>query len=505
MLVIVYISSCKPNVMKALTCLITAFFFMVLALSCNRTAGNRAKKTIVCGKVINMQANPEIKSYTLELVDYSGRASKHVGYIDESGSFKIVFDQFIAQDVKLDNIIGTFIAHPGDSIHIDIDLNNMASVKFSGDREKTNTDINKYTKQYYSDYEKYQLPYSDASDYKAYCGNLKSEMQKKLDEFSTSANPNQETTEWIKNYINIQYYSALLYFPFRYCNYKKIRLSDWVAPKGYYDMAGLNNVALSSVLNSGYYGLANTYLGLYLSPEIFRKQKSYSYSKLINSINKQLAGNDLFKQVVLGYVLDVGLNINDIDLYNKNRNLIEPGLQAFIKQPLQVHYAQMQNDFKNVHLNMNATLKNIAGTPAEGIIDSIRKVNAGKVVFVDFWATWCGPCLLEMPNSKKLQQKLEKEKVTFVYICLDSKPDTWKVTLSKLNLGGTQYYCNQKQSSSLKKAFNIEAIPYHLLFDKNGDIVESGNYLRADPSTENKINTLLRKTTAANKTVISRL
>ncbi|MVN21569.1 TlpA family protein disulfide reductase [Mucilaginibacter arboris] len=476
--------------MRIFTKAIGTFLVTYLLFGCGKTPDNAAKKTIVCGKVINMQASPNIKNYTLELVDYSGRSANHIGHIDSNGSFKIIFDQFIAEDVKLDNIVGTFIAHPGDSIHIDIDLNNMSSVKFSGDGSKTNTDINKYTNQYYSDYDKYQLPYTDVNNYKAYCENLKSEMYKKLDEFSASANPNQETTEWIKNYINIQYYSALLNFPYRYCYYKDIQLSDWVAPKGYYNMADLNNVTKSSVLNSGYYELPNRYLGEY----ILRKQKTFTLDKLINGVNQQLIGNDLFKQVVLGSILDSRLNINDLDFYNKNRNLIEPNLQAFIKQPLQTHYANVQNDFKNVHLNTNATLRNIAGTAAEGIIDSIRKANKGKVVYVDFWATWCAPCKKEMPASNKLQQKLRKENIAFIYICLDSEPNTWKFTLSKLNLSGIQYYSDKRQSLALQKAFHINGIPFHMLLNKNGDIVESGNCLGAnDPLTEKKIMKLLSK------------
>lgn len=126
------------------------------------------------------------------------------------------------------------------------------------------------------------------------------------------------------------------------------------------------------------------------------------------------------------------------------------------------------------------------------LIDSILKINTGKIIYIDCWATWCGPCKAEMPNSKKLMTELKNESVAFVYLCLKSQEKIWKENLSQLEIGGQHYLLNTEQSNTLYKAFDIQGIPFYILLNKNGQIVEKGSHLRPDVTKE-KIEVLLNE------------
>jgi peroxiredoxin len=95
----------------------------------------------------------------------------------------------------------------------------------------------------------------------------------------------------------------------------------------------------------------------------------------------------------------------------------------------------------------------------------------GKVVLVDTWATWCRPCLAEIPHLKKLEEELKGKNIAIVSISMDEEKDQqkWKDYVVKENLGGIQLYA--KGFSEFAKYYKINAIPRFLVFDQEGKIV----------------------------------
>lgn len=104
-------------------------------------------------------------------------------------------------------------------------------------------------------------------------------------------------------------------------------------------------------------------------------------------------------------------------------------------------------------------------------LESIVKENEGKVVLVDFWASWCKPCRQEMKHVAKLHEKFPD--VAFVYISLDIEKDKWEQAAEKEGIKDEKY---SYMSYTLQKSpnlppLNVNTIPRYLLFDKEGNLV----------------------------------
>lgn len=98
---------------------------------------------------------------------------------------------------------------------------------------------------------------------------------------------------------------------------------------------------------------------------------------------------------------------------------------------------------------------------------------SGKLIYIDVWATWCGPCLKEMPSLKKLIKDYKGKNVEFVSISIDHKKDyeKWRKMVPEKNVGGVQLYDAEGLSSTFMKAFNVGLIPRFMMLDYKGKII----------------------------------
>jgi thiol-disulfide isomerase/thioredoxin len=128
--------------------------------------------------------------------------------------------------------------------------------------------------------------------------------------------------------------------------------------------------------------------------------------------------------------------------------------------------------------NKNKTGYVINETPkaeADKLFDTIIEKYRGKVVFVDFWATWCGPCHSGMEKMKPLKEELRDEAIEFVYITNQSSPmDTWNMMVPDIK--GEHYRVSEDEWNYLSSKFNISGIPHYVLVDKQGTVVNDEVY-----------------------------
>ncbi len=103
----------------------------------------------------------------------------------------------------------------------------------------------------------------------------------------------------------------------------------------------------------------------------------------------------------------------------------------------------------------------------EKLMDTIISGHKSRVVVVDFWATWCQPCLVNMEQYRDIKNSFSEKDVKFIYITTTSSPkDLWKEKIK--NIGGEHYYLTQEEWEYMMDYFGFTGIPTYLFFDKNG-------------------------------------
>jgi thiol-disulfide isomerase/thioredoxin len=115
----------------------------------------------------------------------------------------------------------------------------------------------------------------------------------------------------------------------------------------------------------------------------------------------------------------------------------------------------------------------------------------GKVVLIDFWASWCGPCRKENPNVVRLYKKYEKQGFTVLSVSLDEDPNAWIAAIEKDGLIWKNHVSDLKGwKSNMPALYGFEGIPFTVLVNKEGNII--GKELRGEV-LEQKLSEVFKK------------
>ncbi len=101
-------------------------------------------------------------------------------------------------------------------------------------------------------------------------------------------------------------------------------------------------------------------------------------------------------------------------------------------------------------------------------------VGKSRLLFIDFWASWCSPCRAEIPHIKDIYQKYKDKGLNILTISLDTNLTSWKSALKKLDMPWDQLIEIKGTDSALAKAYQFSGIPYGILIDAKGTIVATG-------------------------------
>ena len=111
----------------------------------------------------------------------------------------------------------------------------------------------------------------------------------------------------------------------------------------------------------------------------------------------------------------------------------------------------------------------------------IKAKYQNKVVYIDFWASWCAPCRKEMPFSKNLQKEYRNKDVVFLYISIDNDFEKWKIASEKEDLLNNNLLTLNYPNAMFYKELQLKTIPRYLIYDKTGKLVH-----RNAPSPDSK-------------------
>lgn len=114
----------------------------------------------------------------------------------------------------------------------------------------------------------------------------------------------------------------------------------------------------------------------------------------------------------------------------------------------------------------------------------------GNIVYLDFWASWCRPCIEEMPAFKKLQNEFASSNIKFVSIGIESKKESLEKLIEAQGLEGIHLFDPDKEED-LKKRYNVEGIPHYVLIDTDGKMIEKRAKRPSDPTLKTQLSELV--------------
>ena len=136
---------------------------------------------------------------------------------------------------------------------------------------------------------------------------------------------------------------------------------------------------------------------------------------------------------------------------------------------------------------LNDNLVSQTGEPKK-LLDLVSE-NKGKVIYIDLWASWCAPCLLELSNSASIRDKYKDKGLVILYFSIDSKREKWHEASDRFLWEEQHSYQLREKESAFLKKFRVKSIPRYLIIDKEGIV----RYSAALPLSDPKLEAILEK------------
>ncbi|XMO85997.1 TlpA disulfide reductase family protein [Algibacter sp. AS12] len=234
---------------------------------------------------------------------------------------------------------------------------------------------------------------------------------------------------------------------------------------------------------------ANVYLengyDLRLTMDTNKFDETIKFEGIGEDVNNYLAEKVLLQERLLDY--DDLMASSKIEFENKLNSSIEefkslltavPNVDATFVKNENISFGMLKEQLKlEYNKNNKPSLFNGKAAPKFNDYENYAGGSTslddlqGKYVYIDLWATWCGPCKAEIPALKRVEKAYHGKNIAFVSISLDSPNayDKWKAMVKEKELTGVQLYA--KGDQKFARDFKVNTIPRFILIDPNGIVV----------------------------------
>lgn len=220
-----------------------------------------------------------------------------------------------------------------------------------------------------------------------------------------------------------------------------------------------------AVLTDVYYDFINNYL-IYLQLKGHNNPKVQELAYIAGQVNKG-TGQDLLLANMAADSLHRSLPLHPATIQYLRQhigNTAISGRIAFLNQ-------QLQQSINNNLPDKTHLLNNMADTIPD-ILQVLGAKYKGNVVYVDYWAPWCVPCIEEMRQAPMLKKKFINKPVVFLYLAIHCDQSSWEKAIKREQIQGEHYRLSDQEFDLLNKRIPIVGIPRYMLIDKNGTITQ---------------------------------
>lgn len=161
-----------------------------------------------------------------------------------------------------------------------------------------------------------------------------------------------------------------------------------------------------------------------------------------------------------------------------------PFVEPYINDVIDFHHkAEMEFD-EEVHF--------IADYSNINSLDELLETVKGKKVYIDIWATWCGPCKYEFKYSKEVKQMLDSKNISMLFISIDddSREKQWLDMIKYYDLKGFHIMANDELKANINLVLSRKGVPHYVFIDENGQIIQND---APYPSQTNELKELIEK------------
>lgn len=469
---------------------------MVLLLSYSFQNSNSGieKEIVIKGKINNYANHKDKKTIQIIRTDIFDRDNKYNAIINENGDFRISFLSAYTQEYYLNfGTLFSLFCYPGDSLYLEIDADifNDQNNKYpngaffviipGSEIGKANQELSKFKEELPNDRYIYQNA-NDAEknkssvEYKEYIQQRENEYNSFLKDFIAQNNTTELFKNWINDHLKYESWRDLMRYRWIHPTYNKIVEDSFQIPKDYFSFLGdydMNDNKLFSRTHIDFLHELSMYSSRNPKDSLIKarvalkeKQTAVAGDILKNMIRTNVSGFtcDLF---TTKFYLDI-LNGQQIDIFNA---VYDSGYttQPYFLNTINEEYINLKKLLSNKNTD-GAKLSSLKTSITTQLIDSIAAKYKNKVIYVDFWAPWCSPCMQEMPFSKEIQEYYKNENVVFLFLASRCKEDSRKSTIANKKLTGEHMLLTDDQFNVLSSILGISGIPHYSLIDKSGKI-----------------------------------
>lgn len=491
--------------MKIKLTLIISILLVLINFSC-KDEKEHSNRIFITGQVLHYDNYPDYQIVELFFPNPFTTIFQKNAYLDNNDEFRFEWELTHPQDffLRFGGMLPVFIS-PGDSLHINIDakvldypfLLDAENIKRSevyefykvtGTAEKMNQDIIQFYSIYYDsliDWETERNKYISLSpaDYKKYLLNRNKKEIDFLKNFIKDFECCNLFENWATNFFKYSLWDDLMRYRWLHPKYNDIEIDTFQVPGDYYDfLANFNMNDENAMMSSMYYRFIHEYYN-YITNYNLREDsadilKEYYESKEYNAaysmIERQIRQNSagFVQKVLLTKLYSFFLEWNDIDLFEYFYKPELVGRDDFNKL-LDEQYQSLKIQIENPQIGRAINLHNHVTNTNLDILDSIIDSNFKKILYIDFWAPWCGPCISEIPYIKNIQKEFKDKDIVFIFLASRCTDKSWKATISENQLVGEHYLLTDDQYAFLSERFKFTGIPHYLIINKKGGVAYS--------------------------------
>lgn len=459
------------------------------------------QQTIVSGTIENHTNYPNNQFIELILNNPFQDQTHLTEFLDSSGAFKFEFNRIYPQEVLLKYKYGWNIyLFPGDSVHLLIDANLLKTslkkrkdyfdyIQIKGGDERFSQDFIKFQCWFYDSLfkfwvEKDSITYLDHTGYRTHIERRKERYFSAINDFNRENKTSKKFKKWVCNRIEADALNDLMRYSWIHPIYNKYspeEQADFKLPQEYFSFLEKKGCFDENMMTTLWYFYFlweyYIYLNRYMIPQELLEQRT----KLAQAGDQTAANKttrdfiiqnveEFERQVLLTTFYDRLLEWKFIDVFEAlfNPELIERNDYC---QLLISKYEALKASAEHPTFLDDTELYESRNKGESDILKVLKNKYQGKVIYIDFWAPWCGPCMGEMPYSKKIQETFKYMDVVFVFLASRCSEDSWKATISQNELTGRHYLLSDEQYANLSDRFEISGIPHYLLVDKEGMVV----------------------------------